>query len=414
MWLAERRDAKDSRRRLRILIVTPWAGGVAGGVETSTRMLTEYLRAEGHQVETLVPSGAMGEVPTEPADRLIRRRMRAAFDRRNPARSSLAYLGTAPKDLLGLRHLFRSRQIDVVNIHYPIGLFVNVAVAAIGGPPTVVSVHGSDILPTDGDPDLEVGVALCLRLAKAVIAPSHGFAERVLARFPRLRDKTRVVAHGVGLPTAPSPASPWPRRYILSVASLRPVKNLATLLAAFRTVAPRHPSMDLVLAGAGPLGDELSAMARQFGLEAQVHFVGAIPPSEMGAWQANAAVVVAACPFETFGLAAAEAMALGRPVVAAREGGLGELVRDGVTGLTAAAALPEEFATAILRILGDEALAESLGRAGREEIRRSYPPAAMAAGYQAVFRHVLGHDAETSPSRSGTTRSPGHLRAPVK
>ena len=75
---------------------------------------------------------------------------------------------------------------------------------------------------------------------------------------------------------------------------------------------------------------------------------------------------------EAQGLAILEAMAVGRPVVATRVGGIPEMVRDGVSGLLVPSNDPVALAAAIVRLLQDRPLAQRLGVAGRELVRRHY------------------------------------------
>lgn len=378
-----------SHRGLRILLVTPWAEGVTGGVQTTTRMLAGYLTAAGHEVEVLAPAGGPSDTRTERPTRLSYRPMRAPFDPARPVRSVLGYLGTAPAEIVRLRGFIRARAFDVVNVHYPIGLFTNLALATIGGPPLVVSVHGRDLIPEPDPAAIDRGVRTILRLASALVSPSASFASMIEARYPSCRGKVAIVSHGIAEP-APAPAAPWPRPYVLCVAGLKPLKNLDRLITAFARVASRHAAVDLILAGSGPLQDELTRQVRDLGLETRVRFLGSIPPEETGIWQSWASVVAAPSPKETFGLAAAEAMIRGRPVLVAREGALGELVDDGITGLAASADQPDEMAAQIERLLGDGDLARRIGEAGRAAIKARCAPASMVAGYEAVFAGVRG------------------------
>jgi glycosyltransferase involved in cell wall biosynthesis len=68
---------------------------------------------------------------------------------------------------------------------------------------------------------------------------------------------------------------------------------------------------------------------------------------------------------EGFGMVALEAMERARPVIAAAIGGLGELVRDGETGILVPAGEAEPLTEAILRLAGDLELARAMGEAGR-------------------------------------------------
>jgi glycosyltransferase involved in cell wall biosynthesis len=96
----------------------------------------------------------------------------------------------------------------------------------------------------------------------------------------------------------------------------------------------------------------------------------------------RASVVVAPSDREGFGLAAAEAMAFGRPVVAAAGGALLELVADGETGLLVPPRDPVALREAVQRLLGDAELRGRLGREARERARARF-------GWDGVIERTL-------------------------
>jgi glycosyltransferase involved in cell wall biosynthesis len=83
-------------------------------------------------------------------------------------------------------------------------------------------------------------------------------------------------------------------------------------------------------------------------------------------------VVAVPSRFEGFGLSAVEAMGSGKPVVASRVGGLEEVVCEGETGLLVPHEDPDALAVALGRILTDETLCLSMGRAGRRKVAARY------------------------------------------
>jgi glycosyltransferase involved in cell wall biosynthesis len=117
--------------------------------------------------------------------------------------------------------------------------------------------------------------------------------------------------------------------------------------------------------------------------------VGFVPPGELGAYYARAAVV--ACPSrrEGYGVVAREAMAYGRPVVATSSGGLADAVEDGVTGLVVPARDPAALRVAIERLLGDAELRRRLGGAAREAARSRFSWEAATEGTIAAYRDAL-------------------------
>jgi glycosyltransferase involved in cell wall biosynthesis len=98
------------------------------------------------------------------------------------------------------------------------------------------------------------------------------------------------------------------------------------LVAAF-------PSWQAVLAGDGPLKEELMAKARTLGIENRVRFTGPLPHEEVLGWCADADVFVLDTSFESFSFQVLEAMAMGAAIVTTRVGSLPELIEDGVEGM---------------------------------------------------------------------------------
>jgi glycosyltransferase involved in cell wall biosynthesis len=123
------------------------------------------------------------------------------------------------------------------------------------------------------------------------------------------------------------------------------------------------------------------------GLEGAVRFLG---------YQAEVAPILAASdllvlPSRAEGLPVVllEAMALARPVIAARVGGVPEVIRDGENGLLVAPGAPNELADRVLGLLADPAAAERLGNAGRRQVVQRYSPDMAARRLAAVYRAVL-------------------------
>ena len=185
------------------------------------------------------------------------------------------------------------------------------------------------------------------------------------------------------------------------VARLEPEKGHATLLDAWPKVLRRVPAARLLVVGEGSLMEDLHAQAEGLGLlgeacegdrcvgtrharpGAKVVFTGRrddVP-------SVTAAFDVAVLPSyrEALGLVILEAMALARPVVATEVGGIPEMVEDGVTGLLVAPRDPDALADAIVRLLTDHPLADTLGRNGYRLVRDRFCVERMVAAYEVLY-----------------------------
>jgi glycosyltransferase involved in cell wall biosynthesis len=162
------------------------------------------------------------------------------------------------------------------------------------------------------------------------------------------------------------------RPVVLFLGGLKPRKNLFLLLDAWRRVAARHPAARLVVAGGGDLLEPLRRRVRRLGLAGHVVFTGYVPESDKVDHFNLGDVFLFPSAMEGFGLAVAEAMSVGLPVVASDRGSLPELVVDGEGGFLCPPEQAEAFAERLLLLLGDAGLREKFGRANRERVDRLF------------------------------------------
>jgi glycosyltransferase involved in cell wall biosynthesis len=208
--------------------------------------------------------------------------------------------------------------------------------------------------------------------ADAMIVPSVFARERLRELGAPLDwDRVHVLPPPVAVTVGESRAAAG--SYALVVSRLAPEKGVDVAIDACRAAG-----VALVVAGDGPERGALQARARATG--AEVRFVGHVEaPAELARLRAGAALALAPSrSAETFGLAAAEAMAAGLPVVASRVGALVELVEE--RGLVPAGD-PGALAEAIGRLGGDRAA----GARGLERVRALCAPEAVAEGLRRVY-----------------------------
>jgi glycosyltransferase involved in cell wall biosynthesis len=207
------------------------------------------------------------------------------------------------------------------------------------------------------------------------------FARRQLADELHARtDHVTVVPYGVDARFVPrAPRVDLRARYdlgagpvVLFFGGLKARKNLPLLLEVWARVAPRHPDARLLIAGGGPLLAPLRALADGKGLRASVRLSGYVPEAEKVDHFNVGDVFVFPSAMEGFGLAVAEAMASGLPVVASDRGSIPELLADGEGGFLCDPARPDLFVERLQRLLGDAALRAKLGAANAERVDRRF------------------------------------------
>ena len=228
------------------------------------------------------------------------------------------------------------------------------------------------------------------RAVDAVIAISEGVRDALL-RVGVRPERIHVVPSGIVLGEPPPvDARARLRRewgageedvVVLLVGALERRKGHATLLAAAELLAPSIPELRYVLCGRGSQEAALRAAARA--LDDAVRFAGF--RTDVGACLAAADVAVLPSLQEGLGVAALEAMAAAKPVLASRVGGLAEAVVHGQTGLLVPPADAGALAAALARLARDPALRARLGAAGRTRVVAGYTAAKMAEGTLACY-----------------------------
>jgi glycosyltransferase involved in cell wall biosynthesis len=171
--------------------------------------------------------------------------------------------------------------------------------------------------------------------------------------------------------------------HLLYLGRLTEEKGVRLLMAAWDQVSGKL-GVPLVIAGAGPLADEVTAWAAD---RHDVSFVGLQDKAASRALIARSvAVVVPSRWLETFGLVVVEAMAAGVPAVVAGHSSLAELVNDGVTGITHRPGDASSLAVALGRIVRAPS---SLGLAAREQYERQFTRSVGLTNLLAAYREVI-------------------------
>jgi glycosyltransferase involved in cell wall biosynthesis len=262
--------------------------------------------------------------------------------------------------------------------------------------PWVATVH----LHTAATRRLKVYRALdlmLLRLADRVITVSRD-QRRLLLRRGVDRRRLCLIPPAVDVDEfARRAGAPRPTRALLGfpaevplvtlVGRLTAQKGVDDFLAAARRIRDERGDVRFAIVGNGPQRLALEVLARELDLEDEVRFTG---------YRADIASVLAtsdlvALPSRAEGLPVVllEALAMGRPVVATKVGGIPDMVRDGQTGVLIEPNRPDQLADAILALLDAPEAARRLGEEGRRHVRWHCSPDRAAARLGSVYRRVV-------------------------
>jgi len=156
--------------------------------------------------------------------------------------------------------------------------------------------------------------------------------------------------------------------FIGNLAALVPHKDHAALLAAAVIVLLQRPNVKFLIAGRGPEEANLFESIMRMGLVGKVLLVGH-RPEPMPLLKALD-IYVQSSWGEGMGSVLIEAAACGVPIAATTAGGIPEVVESGETGLLVPPRHPEAMADALIRLIDDKSLRESLAAEGRKRVSR--------------------------------------------
>jgi len=235
--------------------------------------------------------------------------------------------------------------------------------------------------------------------AARVITNSQATADAFVA-WGGTRDVVRVVHNGIDAAPFDAVSDDAARalRARLSPGAAHVVAVFGRLHAwkgqqvAIDAMVQLPPDCHLWIVGAPLFGEHefaagLRAQAERLGLASRVHFLGF--RDDIAALMRAADVVVHASTLpEPFGRVLVEGMLAGRPVIATAGGGVGEIVRDGSTGVLVPPGDAVALARAVAALRADPARAAAMALAGREHARRDFGVSAMVRGVRAVLDEV--------------------------
>jgi glycosyltransferase involved in cell wall biosynthesis len=293
-----------------------------------------------------------------------------------------------------LRQRFqRSERFDLVRIGdlYHVGPAGALA-GALCRAPSLGMIHH-----IDHDRALENAVVgWTARRLDGVMVPSRATAEDVARTFGADPRRIHQIIEGATPPKATPEKATAKARFGLGAAptigfigALQERKNVGFLLSAFAGVARQRPDARLLLVGDGPLRPELERQTRVLGIAEKSVFTGRLEAEAKDA--ALAAMDVFAFPSlnEGFGLAVAEAMAAGVPVVVSDRGSLPEIVRHEETGFVLPVSEPEIWAQTLVALLADESLRARLSKAAQVEAADRFTWTECARQTEDACRAVL-------------------------
>lgn len=172
------------------------------------------------------------------------------------------------------------------------------------------------------------------------------------------------------------------------VGRLTPIKGHVHLLKAISVLVGKGNDVHLIVVGDGPLRSQLECLAVEFKIQKNVTFVG--HQSDISDFIEAMDILALPSLNEGIPMVLLEALAMCRPVVASRTGGIPEVIENGKTGLLIEPGNFLAIAEAIDSLIRQKGQADQLGRAGRMRVSQSFTASLMAEKTADLYRRLVG------------------------
>ena len=275
------------------------------------------------------------------------------------------------KQKLQIRNLIRKIGPDIIHLF---GLFSLSSLGTMGVVKNfgnlIISVWGSDIVTTRNLESVKSKIIkrYLLNQGKMLLATSDYLAEET-RKYCHSNKTITVLPWGVDLEVF-RPTDERKHRSSFRIGFAKRLHELAgpdVLLKAFQDVVHKcDRKLVLAIAGDGPMKNYLQHESLKLGLGENIQWLGWLDqPQKLSAFYKSLDIFVMPSRVESFGVAAVEALASGIPVIASQCGGIPEIVKHGNNGLLVAPESPNDLARAIISMVKNDLLRETMGKNAR-------------------------------------------------
>ena len=350
---------------MKIALVSPYDVSYPGGVADHISHLSRVLRTMGHQVTVIAPAGMASDEDFVAGKDFYGIGRAVKF----PANGSTARITLQPFALnRPVKEVLRAEQFDIIHLHEPLMPHLPHVVLRHSTSVNVGTFHAFSE-SNMGYATLRPYLRWYYRMLHGRIAVSRAARSYAQNYFP---GRMVVIPNGI----EPGPVS---RRHsrtraiddgrptILFVGRYNDArKGFKYLTRALALVRTQYPNVRLLVVGRGKPKRYLRFIENH-GLDQNIEFVGFASAEELPRYYASADVFCSpATGRESFGMVVMEAMASGCPVVTTAIPGHQGILTNGVEGLMVEPESAQALALAIVRLLADRELAQTMGEAGRQ------------------------------------------------
>ena len=288
-------------------------------------------------------------------------------------------------------------KLDLLHVHYAIphattAYLAREMLAKIHPIKVITTLHGTDITLVGQEASFFAISRFSIEQSNGVTAVSQFLRDETYRAFGCVQCEIGVIPNFVNLAeysrdlaTPRESLVPAEHKLLVHVSNFREVKRVKDVIRIFARLRKAMPAT-LMMVGDGPDRNDAEQEARDLHVSDDVHFLGRL--AHVAPLLAASDLFVLPSQTESFGLAALEAMACGTPVMAARVGGIPELITDGVEGLLEPVGSVEAMARRATDLLKDGVRHERM-RAAAVARARQFSTDVVVPQYEAYYQQVM-------------------------
>lgn len=291
----------------------------------------------------------------------------------------------------------RFEKLDLLHVHYAIphasAAYMAKQILAADGIhlPVITTLHGTDITLVGKDSSFEPVITFAINESDAVTAVSEDLKNETYKHF-KIKKEIDVIPNFICMDSIPSPDpllreafAPAGEKVVIHISNFRKVKRVHDVVKVFAKIKEQIPSV-LLLVGDGPERHHIEEMCRSSENCDKIRFIGKMKETEK--ILAISDLFLLTSEFESFGLAALEAMALKIPVVSTNRGGIPEVMIDGKTGFMKDVGDIDGMAEKALEILTNADLYKEL-KEGAYQRSKDFELSKILPKYLKLYERVL-------------------------
>lgn len=294
--------------------------------------------------------------------------------------------------------VIKNNNLDLLHVHYAIphasAAFMAKKILELEGKhiPVITTLHGTDITLVGRDKTYAPVVAFSINQSDAITAVSKNLKDETHKIF-HIEKEIEVIYNFVDVQRfsrKPIDAfkkviAPNGERILLHASNFRKIKRVQDVVQIFNEVQKKIPSK-LLFVGDGPERQTAEELGRQLGICDDIRFVG--KQEQMEDILAIADLFILTSEYESFGLAALEAMAAGVPVISTNAGGLSEININGETGYMSDVGDVQSMSLQALEILKDDKTLNGFKKRSAEHAK-TFDISRIIPVYEALYERFL-------------------------